>query len=107
MSEERLLHGIASPADLRRVPRDQVEQVAGEIRQEIVERVSQTGGHLASSLGAVELLTAIHYVFNTTEDRLVLDVGHQGYPHKMLTGRREAFDRIGQKGGISKFPQRV
>jgi 1-deoxy-D-xylulose-5-phosphate synthase len=107
MSEERLLHGIASPADLRRVPRDQVEQVAGEIRQEIVERVSQTGGHLASSLGAVELLTAIHYVFNTPEDRLVLDVGHQGYPHKMLTGRREAFDRIGQKGGISKFPQRV
>jgi len=106
MSEERLLHGIASPADLRRVPRDQVEQVAGEIRQEIVERVSQTGGHLASSLGAVELLTAIHYVFNTPEDRLVLDVGHQGYPHKMLTGRREAFDRIGQKGGISKFPQR-
>lgn len=106
MSEERLLHEIASPADLRRLSRERVERVAGEIRQEILERVSQTGGHLASSLGAVELITAIHYVFNTPQDRLVLDVGHQGYPHKMLTGRREDFDRIGQRGGISKFPQR-
>jgi len=106
MTDQRLLQGIACPADLRRVPRDQVEQVADEIRQEILERVSQTGGHLASSLGAVELITAIHYVFDTPVDRLVLDVGHQGYPHKMLTGRREGFDRIGMKGGISKFPQR-
>jgi 1-deoxy-D-xylulose-5-phosphate synthase len=106
MSDERLLQGIACPADLRRIPRDQVEQVADEIRQEILERVSQTGGHLASSLGAVELITAIHYIFDTPVDRLVLDVGHQGYPHKMLTGRREGFDRIGMRGGISKFPQR-
>jgi len=106
MSDQRLLHGIACPADLRRVPRDRVQQVADEIRQEILERVSQTGGHLASSLGAVELITAIHYIFDTPVDRLVLDVGHQGYPHKMLTGRREGFDRIGMKGGISKFPQR-
>jgi 1-deoxy-D-xylulose-5-phosphate synthase len=106
MSDERLLHSIASPADLRRVPRERIEQVAEEIRQEILERVSQTGGHLASSLGAVELITAIHYVFDTPRDRLVLDVGHQGYPHKMLTGRREDFDRIGQDGGISKFLRR-
>jgi len=103
---ERLLHSIAEPADLRRVPREQLEQVTTEIRREILERISQTGGHLASSLGAVELITAIHYVFDTPTDRLVLDVGHQGYPHKMLTGRREAFDTIGQPGGISKFLRR-
>ena len=106
MSGERLLHGIECPADLRKLPRDQVEQVADEIRKEILERVSQTGGHLASSLGAVELITAIHYVFNTPSDRLILDVGHQGYPHKMLTGRREAFDAIGQREGMSKFLRR-
>ena len=106
MSEERLLHGIECPADLRKLPRDQVEQVADEIRTEILERVSQTGGHLASSLGAVELITAIHYVFNTPSDRLILDVGHQGYPHKMLTGRREAFEAIGQREGMSKFLRR-
>jgi 1-deoxy-D-xylulose-5-phosphate synthase len=101
-----LLHAIQCPADLRRLPREDAERVAAEIRQEILERVSQTGGHLASSLGAVELITAIHYVFDTPTDRLVLDVGHQGYPHKMLTGRREAFDRIGQQEGISKFLRR-
>ena len=106
MTEERLLHGIDCPEDLRGLSRDKVEQVADEIRQEILERVSQTGGHLASSLGAVELITAIHYVFNTPNDRLILDVGHQGYPHKMLTGRREAFDEIGQRDGISKFLRR-
>lgn len=106
MSREPLLHQIKSPHDLRRIPRDQVEQVANEIRSEILERVSQTGGHLASSLGAVELITALHYVFDTPKDRLVLDVGHQGYPHKMLTGRREDFDHIGQTDGISKFLRR-
>ncbi|MCG8587872.1 MAG: 1-deoxy-D-xylulose-5-phosphate synthase [Proteobacteria bacterium] len=103
---QRLLHGIDSPEALRRLSRDQVEQVAQEIRQEILENVSQTGGHLASSLGACELITGIHYVFNTPEDRLVLDVGHQGYPHKMLTGRRQAFDRIGKEDGIAKFLRR-
>jgi 1-deoxy-D-xylulose-5-phosphate synthase len=106
VSERRLLYDIDAPADLRRLPREQVEQVANEIRQEILERVSQTGGHLASSLGAVELITAIHYVFDTPSDRLVLDVGHQGYPHKMLTGRREDFERIGQMDGMSKFLRR-
>ncbi|MCH2184724.1 thiamine pyrophosphate-dependent enzyme, partial [Myxococcota bacterium] len=106
MSDRRLLHGIDGPADLRALSREQVEQVADEIRAEILDQVSQTGGHLASSLGAVELITAIHYVFNTPEDRLILDVGHQGYPHKMLTGRREGFDQIGQLDGISKFLRR-
>ena len=106
MSETTLLSGIQEPADLRKLSKLQAEQVAGEIRDEIIERVSRTGGHLASSLGAVELLTAIHYVFNTPSDRLVLDVGHQGYPHKMLTGRRDGFDRIGKAGGIAKFLRR-
>ncbi|MCA9511784.1 MAG: 1-deoxy-D-xylulose-5-phosphate synthase, partial [Myxococcales bacterium] len=103
---ERLLHGIDRPADLRRLPRESLEQVAGELRQEILENISQTGGHLASSLGAVELITAIHYVFDTPTDRLVLDVGHQGYPHKMLTGRRAQFESIGKAGGIAKFLRR-
>ena len=102
----RLLDQIQSPADLRRLPRDQIEQVAADIRHEILDCVSQTGGHLASSLGAVELITALHYVFDTPKDRLVLDVGHQGYAHKMLTGRRKSFDGIGTSGGISKFLRR-
>jgi 1-deoxy-D-xylulose-5-phosphate synthase len=103
---EALLPGIRSPEDLRRLPRESLPRVAAEIREEIVQRVSRTGGHLASSLGAVELLVAIHAIFDTPRDRLVLDVGHQGYPHKMLTGRREAFDRIGKAGGIAKFLRR-
>ena len=106
MTRERLLYGIESPADLRRLPAEQIEQVAEEIRQEILESVSQTGGHLASSLGAVELITGIHYVFDTPTDRLVFDVGHQAYAHKMLTGRRQRFESIGQAGGISKFLRR-
>ncbi len=106
MSATRLLDRIESPADLRRLPRESVKDVATELRHEIVERVSRTGGHLASSLGAVELLTAIHYVFDTPTDRIVLDVGHQGYAHKMLTGRRHGFDRIGLEDGIGKFLRR-
>jgi len=103
---ERILHGIDCPADLRGVAREDLEQVASELREEILENISQTGGHLASSLGAVELLTAIHYVFDTPTDRLVLDVGHQGYPHKMLTGRRERFETIGKPDGMAKFLRR-
>jgi 1-deoxy-D-xylulose-5-phosphate synthase len=103
----RLLDQIESPADLRALAPEQVEQVTRELRDAIIGAVSKTGGHLASSLGAVELLTAIHYVFDTPRDRLVLDVGHQGYPHKMLTGRREGFDRIGRSDGIAKFLRRA
>jgi 1-deoxy-D-xylulose-5-phosphate synthase len=106
MTERKLLARIESPEDLRRLPREQVQQVAEEVRAEIIERVSKTGGHLASSLGAVELITGIHYAFDTPRDRLVLDVGHQGYPHKMLTGRRAGFDGIGKEGGIGKFLRR-
>ncbi|MEE8474882.1 MAG: 1-deoxy-D-xylulose-5-phosphate synthase [Myxococcota bacterium] len=107
MSRPPLLPQIHSPDDLRKLPREQVKQVTEELREEIILRVSRTGGHLASSLGAVELLTALHYVFDTPDDRLVLDVGHQGYGHKMLTGRRELFDRIGQEDGIAKFLRRT
>ena len=104
--ERKLLDGIATPADLRALPREQVARVAAELREEIVQNVSRTGGHLASSLGAVELLTGIHYAFDTPEDRLVLDVGHQGYAHKMLTGRRAGFAKIGKEDGIGKFLRR-
>jgi 1-deoxy-D-xylulose-5-phosphate synthase len=107
MSDSRLLYSIYCPADLRKLPKEDVEQVADEIRSEILERVSQTGGHLASSLGAVELITALHYVFDTPTDRVVFDVGHQGYPHKMLTGRRSDFETIGQLDGMSKFLRRT
>jgi 1-deoxy-D-xylulose-5-phosphate synthase len=103
---ERLLDRIESPADLRALAREDVGRVCAELRGEIVQRVAKTGGHLASSLGAVELITAVHAVFDTPVDRLVLDVGHQGYAHKMLTGRRKIFDRIGKEDGIGKFLRR-
>ena len=106
VEETPLLDKIVCPADLRALPREQVAQVTQELRKEIVERVSRVGGHLASSLGACELITAIHWVFDTPDDRLILDVGHQGYPHKLLTGRREEFDLIGTEGGIGKFLRR-
>ncbi len=106
MSHDRLLPGIERPETLRQLPREVLPQVVTELREEIVERVSRTGGHLASSLGALEIITAIHACFDTPADRLVLDVGHQGYPHKMLTGRREAFDQIGKADGIAKFLRR-
>jgi 1-deoxy-D-xylulose-5-phosphate synthase len=105
-ADREILDAIASPADLRRLPRERIPEVTRALRAEIVERVSKTGGHLASSLGAVELITALHTVFDTPDDRLVLDVGHQGYAHKMLTGRRGAFERIGKEGGIGKFLRR-
>jgi 1-deoxy-D-xylulose-5-phosphate synthase len=104
---DRVLDRIETPADLRALPRDQVARVAEALRAEIVERVSRTGGHLASSLGAVELITALHYVFDTPRDRVVFDVGHQAYAHKMLTGRRAGFASIGRADGIAKFLRRA
>ena len=105
-AEQSLLERIASPEDLRALPREQIAAVAGALRAEIVRTVAITGGHLASSLGAVELITALHYVFDTPRDRLVFDVGHQAYAHKMLTGRRTGFEKIGTEGGIAKFLRR-
>ena len=101
-----LLETINSPADLRALPEDQLTQLANEVRAYLVESVSQSGGHFAAGLGTVELTIALHYVFNTPEDKLVWDVGHQAYPHKILTGRRERLNTIRQKNGLSAFPNR-
>ncbi len=101
-----LLHSIDSPADLRRLPREQLPQLAAELRNFLLESVAQTGGHLSSNLGTVELTVALHYVFNTPHDRLVWDVGHQTYPHKILTGRRDRMGSLRQLGGLSGFPRR-
>src|SRR5204862_6773763 len=101
-----LLATIASPADLRRLSRAELGTVCDELRQYVLHSVSRTGGHLSSNLGTVELTVALHHVFNTPYDRLVWDVGHQSYPHKILTGRREAMASLKQLGGISGFPRR-
>ncbi|QJC55734.1 1-deoxy-D-xylulose-5-phosphate synthase [Polaromonas vacuolata] len=101
-----LLDTINSPADLRQLPRAQLRQLADELRDYVLHSVSNTGGHLSSNLGTVELTVALHYVFNTPEDRLVWDVGHQTYAHKILTGRRERMASLRQFGGLSGFPRR-
>jgi 1-deoxy-D-xylulose-5-phosphate synthase len=101
-----LLKTIDDPAALRKLDRRGLQRLADELRTFILESVSQTGGHLSSNLGTVELTIALHHVFNTPYDRIVWDVGHQTYPHKILTGRREAMSRIRMSGGISGFPRR-
>lgn len=101
-----LLSEINSPADLRQLSKEQLPQLAEEIRSLIVEKVQQTGGHISSNLGVVELTLALHYVFNSPEDRFVWDVGHQSYVHKILTGRRDQMDTMRQAGGLSGFPKR-
>jgi len=104
MSE--LLRSIDGPSDLRRLSRAQLPALASELRQYVLDSVSKTGGHLGSNLGTVELTVALHYVFNTPDDRVVWDVGHQTYPHKILTGRRDRMATLRQLGGISGFPVR-
>lgn len=104
--DNKLLSAIEDPADLRRLPRAQLKGLADEVRECVLQNVSRTGGHLSSNLGTVELTIALHYVFNTPHDRLVWDVGHQTYPHKILTGRRERMPTLRQLGGISGFPRR-
>ncbi len=101
-----LLQTINDPAELRKLPRAELRPLADELRAYVLDSVSKTGGHLSSNLGTVELTVALHYVFNTPEDRLVWDVGHQTYPHKILTGRRERMHTLRQLGGLSGFPQR-
>jgi 1-deoxy-D-xylulose-5-phosphate synthase len=102
-----LLETINDPADLRRLPRTQLPLVADELRAYVLESVARTGGHLSSNLGTVELTIALHYVFNTPWDRIVWDVGHQTYPHKILTGRRDRMPTLRQFGGLAGFPQRA
>ena len=102
-----LLNTINDPADLRRLSRHQLKPLAEELRGFLLDSVSKTGGHLSSNLGTVELTIALHYVFNTPQDRIVWDVGHQTYPHKILTGRRERMGSLRQQEGISGFPRRI
>ena len=109
MSKDKypLLHTIDDPQDLRGVPRAQLRELSDELRGYLLDSVAQTTGHLSSNLGTVELTVALHYVYNTPEDRIVWDVGHQTYPHKILTGRRDRMATLRQLGGLSGFPQRT
>lgn len=102
-----LLDTVTLPADLRRLDESELPQLADELRAEVIDAVSKTGGHLGAGLGVVELTVAIHYVFNTPEDRLIWDVGHQCYPHKVLTGRRDRIRTLRQEGGLSGFTRRA
>ena len=102
-----LLDTLQTPADLRRLQPDQLQQVADELRSETVNTVAVTGGHLGASLGVIELTVALHYVFDTPRDKLIWDVGHQAYPHKILTGRRDRIRTLRQGGGLSGFTKRV
>ena len=101
-----LLDRIKTPADLRQLPVDDLQNLADEVRADMIDSVSHTGGHLGAGLGVVELTVAIHYVFDTPHDRLIWDVGHQAYPHKILTGRRDQMRTIRQKDGLSGFVRR-
>lgn len=101
-----LLDKISTPADLRRLPSEQLRQLADELRAEMIDAVSVTGGHLGAGLGVVELTVALHYVFDTPDDKLIWDVGHQAYPHKIITGRRDRIRTLRQGGGLSGFTKR-
>src|ERR1700759_2557727 len=104
--ETPLLDTVQLPADLRHLAKDQLPQLSDELRQEIISAVSVTGGHLGSALGVIELTVALHYVFDTPEDKLIWDVGHQAYPHKIITGRRSRMRSLRQGGGLSGFTKR-
>ncbi len=106
MAPFALLESVNSPQDLRSLPRQKLNDLAGELRGFVLDTVSKTGGHLSSNLGTVELTVALHYVFNTPDDRIVWDVGHQTYPHKILTGRRDRMSTLRQLDGVSGFPVR-
>ncbi|MEE9209964.1 MAG: 1-deoxy-D-xylulose-5-phosphate synthase N-terminal domain-containing protein, partial [Kiloniellales bacterium] len=105
-SQTPLLDTVALPADLRKLDESQLRELADELREEVISVVSVTGGHLGAGLGVVELTVALHYVFETPRDRLVWDVGHQCYPHKVLTGRRDRIRTLRQGGGLSGFTTR-
>src|SRR5881275_427085 len=101
-----LLDTVHVPADLRALAKEQLPQLADELRQETISAVSVTGGHLGAGLGVVELTVALHYVFDTPDDKLIWDVGHQAYPHKIITGRRDRIRTLRQGGGLSGFTKR-
>src|SRR5271163_793185 len=107
MSKTPLLDKVNMPADLRKLPKSQLRQFADELRTDLIDIVSVTGGHFGAGLGVVELTTALHYVFDTPADRLIWDVGHQAYPHKILTGRRARMRTLRTGGGLSGFTKRT
>src|SRR5471030_1690265 len=102
-----ILDRVKSPADLRTMTRDELRQLADDVRARLIDVCSRTGGHIGAGLGVVELTIALHYAFNTPQDQLVWDVGHQGYPHKLLTGRNEAMETLRQESGLSGFLKRT
>src|SRR6187431_324304 len=106
-SKTPLLDQVQTPEDLRRLDESQLRQFADELRQETIDAVSITGGHLGAGLGVVELTVALHYLFDTPNDRIVWDVGHQAYPHKILTGRRDRIRTLRMGGGLSGFTKRA
>ena len=106
MSKTSLLDKINYPTDLRKLRKDELRQLAKELREELIDAVSTTGGHLGAGVGVVELTIALHYVFNTPKDKLVWDVGHQAYPHKIITGRRDNIRTLRKGGGLSGFTKR-
>ena len=103
----KYLDKINFPSDLKKIHESNLQKVADEIREEMIDAVSVTGGHLGASLGVVELSVAIHYIFNTPHDKLIWDVGHQCYPHKILTGRKDKIRTLRQGGGLSGFTKRL
>ena len=103
---EKLLDKINFPSDLRKVEKKQLNQVSEELRTELIDVVSETGGHLGAGLGVVEMTVALHYVFNTPKDKLVWDVGHQCYPHKIITGKKRKIRTLRKGGGLSGFTKR-
>ena len=107
MVDTPLLDTVNIPADIRDFNRDEIKQLANEVRTEVIDAVSVTGGHLGAGLGVVELTVAIHHVFNTPDDNLIWDVGHQCYPHKVLTGRRDRIRTLRKGGGLSGFTKRA
>jgi len=106
MSNYNFLSQINFPSDLKKISESDLQKVADELREETISAVSETGGHLGASLGVVELTVALHYVFNTPKDKLIWDVGHQCYPHKIITGRKNQIRTLRQGGGISGFTKR-
>ena len=106
-SKTPLLDLVKTPSDLRQLEEGQLRQLADELRRETIDAVAVTGGHLGAGLGVIELTVALHYVFDTPADRLIWDVGHQAYPHKILTGRRDRIRTLRQGGGLSGFTKRA
>ena len=104
---KQINYQINFPSDLKKIPEEYLQQLADELREDMIDAVSVTGGHLGASLGVVELSVAVHFIFNTPNDKLIWDVGHQCYPHKILTGRKDKIRTLRQGGGLSGFTKRT